>query len=65
MILAFSLLPSQACNYPLELYEVSGAETWNEDSLLPGTCASLSPNIYLHFHTHVGRTHTRGQGCAC
>lgn len=43
------LLP-QACNYPLELYEVSRAQAWNGDSFIPVVCLSLptspSPGIW-------------------
>lgn len=52
----FGFLLPQACNYPLELYEVSRAQAWNGDRLIPVVCLSLptsrSSDTCFHFHTH-------------
>ena len=46
----------QACNYPLELYEVSRAQARNGDRFLPVVCVSLpaspSPGLCFLLHTH-------------
>ena len=42
----------QACNYPLELYEVSGAEAWNGNSFILGDCY-LSALISVFMSTHM------------
>lgn len=61
LTLAFSTCP-QACNYPLELYEVSGAETWNGDSFIPVIYISL-PRLSLYFYTHQSSAYSVAGFC--